>query len=420
MLFQAPLINELEAEVLEMIEGTRHRIRHLLHEPRRWHGLLRRTVAARNIRASTAIEGHRVSRHDAAAAVDQAEPFDADGVDWKAVRGYRDAMDYICRAAEDPHMKYSTGLLKSIHYMIMKHDPTSRPGLYRPGAAFVSGEDGPLYEGPAPEAVPGLVEELIEDLNDPNPGPVLVRAGMAHLNLVMIHPFKDGNGRMSRALHTLVIGSAPQSSRSTCAWSASRALYTLVHGSDGPLDPQFSSIEEYLDPWSNRARLTPRLDPLDPRFSSIEEYLGYATPAYYRVLAEVGGRTWDPWRRNSRPWVRFVLRAHHIQARLMTWRVERADCIWERISGLADEAGLNERNMGSLFNAAMGFRVRKHDHIDYAEVSERTATSDLRRMADLGLLAAVGERRGRYYTASYRLRSLVPAGRPAISDPFAI
>ena len=367
MLFQAPPIDDLEAEVLESIEDTRRRLRHLLYEPRRWHGLLRRTAAAGNIRASTDIEGHRVSRDDAAAAVDQAEPFDADGVDWKAVRGYRDAMDYICRAAEDPHMTYSTGLLKSIHYMIMKHDPTCRPGLYRPGAVFLSGEDGPLYEGPSPEAVPGLVEELIEVLNDSDPGPVLVRAGMAHLNLVMIHPFKDGNGRMSRALHTLVIGS------------------------DGALDP---------------------------RFSSIEEYLGYKTPAYYRVLAEVGGRTWDPGR-DARPWVRFILRAHHFQARLMAWRVERADRIWERISGLADEAGLDERNMGSLYNAAMGFRVRRHDHIDYAEVSERTATSDLRRMANLGILIAVGERRGRYYTASDRLRSLVPAGRPAISDPFA-
>jgi Fic family protein len=31
---------------------------------------------------------------------------------------------------------------------------------------------------------------------------------MAHLNLVMIHPFRDGNGRMARALQTMVLAQA--------------------------------------------------------------------------------------------------------------------------------------------------------------------------------------------------------------------
>ena len=44
-----------------------------------------------------------------------------------------------------------------------------------------------------------------------------------------------------------------------------------------------------------------------------------------------------------------------------------------------------------LYNAAMGFRVRRSDHIDYAEVSERVATSDLKKMVDRGFLTAIGE-----------------------------
>ena len=35
--------------------------------------------------------------------------------------------------------------------------------------------------------------------------PVIVRAAMAHLNLTMIHPFSDGNGRMGRLWQTLVL-----------------------------------------------------------------------------------------------------------------------------------------------------------------------------------------------------------------------
>ena len=362
MLFQAPGLDDRELEVIESIENTRRSLRHLLYEPTRWRGLLRRSAAAGHIRASTGIEGHHVSRDDALAAVDQAEPFDAKEADWAAVLGYRDAMDYIIRLAADPHFTYSGGLIRGLHYMMMKHDSESRPGLYRLGAVFAGD-----YEGPDPDEVPGLVEELAAALNDSDdPWPALVRAGMAHLNMLMIHPFKDGNGRMSRALHTLVMG---------------------------------------------------RAGALDPRFSSIEEYLGRRTRDYCLVLAEVGGRSRQP-ERDARPWVRFVLRAHHHQAGRMVWEVDRADRLWERLTELRTEAGLDERNMGSLYNAAMGYRVRRRDHIDYAEVSERVATSDLAKLVDLGFLAPAGERRGRYYAAAAPLRSLASEDPPPIPDPF--
>ena len=362
MLFLPPTLEERELEVINSIENVRSRLRHLLYEPRRGHGLLRRSVAAGNIRASTGIEGHHVSHDDANAAVDGAEPFDAAGDDWKAVSGYRDAMEYIVRLAHDPNFTYSDGLIRSIHYMMMKHDSRCLPGLYRPGPIFVG-----IYEGPPPEEAPGLVRRLTGVLNDPDDdSPVLVRAAMAHLNLLMIHPFRDGNGRMARALQTLVLG---------------------------------------------------RGGTLDPRFSSIEEYLGHNTPAYYQVLSDVGGTHWSP-ERDARPWIRFVLTAHHHGAHLLAWRVGEADLTWGRISELRSRAGVDERSMGSMYNAAMGFRVRRADHMDYADVSDRVATSDLRKLVDLGFLEAVGERRGRYYVASDGLRSLAERTPPRISDPF--
>ncbi len=362
MLFQAPMLDERECEVIDSIEEVRRRLQYLLHEPRRWHGLLRRLVAAGNIRASTGIEGHHVSRDDAKAAVDQSDPFEATRTDWEAVSGYQEAMTFIIQLAGDPHFSYNTSLVRSIHYLMMKHDPECEPGRYRRGDIFV-GE----YQGPDPEVVPVLADELMDHLNDEtNPGELLIRAAMAHLNLIMIHPFKDGNGRMSRALQTLVLG---------------------------------------------------REGALDPRFSSIEEYLGHNTPTYYQVLADVGGNNRNPVR-DTRPWIRFVLTAHHYRAHLMAWRVEEADRVWDRISESRSRARLDERNMGSLYNAAMGFRLRRADHVDYADVSERVATSDLRRLVDLGFLEAVGERRGRYYIATDGLRSLAERKPPRIPDPF--
>lgn len=365
MLFQSPALDNTELEVIDAIDGIQHRLRHRLYEPRRWAGLLRRFLEADSIRASTGIEGHHVSRDDAVASVDRAERFEASDTDWEALMGYREAMGYVVQISDDPHFSYSDGLIRSLHYMMMRPNRDKLPGLYRPGAVFVGN-----YEGPDSEMVPGLMRELADRLNDADgTSPPIVRAGMAHLNLLMIHPFKAGNGRMARALHTLVMGR---------------------HGT------------------------------LDPRFSSIEEYVGLDAPSYYRVLAEVGETGWAP-ERDARPWIRFVLGAHYHQARWMEWRMEESDRVWAVVDRVRAEAGLDERNMGSLFDAAEGYRVRRYRHVSYADVSDRVASADLKKLVDLGMLRPVGERRGRYYLASEHLRSRVAAtrtSRPHIPDPF--
>ncbi len=46
---------------------------------------------------------------------------------------------------------------------------------------------------------------LIRSLNREDGHHVMVRAAMGHLNLVMVHPFSDGNGRMARCLQTLIL-----------------------------------------------------------------------------------------------------------------------------------------------------------------------------------------------------------------------
>ncbi len=333
---------------------------------------LRRTALARNVQASNSIEGINVSLDDAAAVIDGVEPLDASEDDRKAVRNYSDAMTYILQLATDPHFAYSEALVRSLHYMMMKHDLDSLPGLYRPGAVFVwsTDEQEVVCEGPEHEGVAVLVEELVVDLaEDDGETPAMVRAGMAHLNLVMIHPFKDGNGRMARALQTLVLA---------------------------------------------------RERSLSPPFSSIEEYLGRNTQAYYDVLGQVARGSWNP-DRDARPWVRFVLLAHHRQALTLARRIRESDRLWAVIDEERQREGLDERNMGSLYNAAIGLRVRRSDHIDYADVRDRVATSDLKKMVDSGLLEPVGERRGRYYIATNRLQQLwlgVQEARRPIPDPF--
>ena len=80
----------------------------------------------------------------------------------------------------------------------MQYDFSKHPGRWRPGAAWVSSSDGDVvYEAPDRELVEPLVDEALAQITD-SEAPTPVTAAMAHLNLTLIHPFSDGNGRMAR------------------------------------------------------------------------------------------------------------------------------------------------------------------------------------------------------------------------------
>lgn len=373
MLFHTPELTDAERSVVERIDQVREALRYQLTAQRRWVGLLRRVMLARAIRGSNSIEGYNVSLDDAVAAVAGQQPTDAGTEAWVAVSGYRDAMTYVVQLAEDPHFKYDESLIRGLHYMMLKYDLDKSPGRWRPGPVYVLDERNHeiVYTGPEAIAVPELMAEFTAELQrDDDAVPAMVRAAMAHLNLVMVHPFRDGNGRMARCMQTLVLA---------------------------------------------------REGIVAPPFWSIEEYLGVNTDAYYQILAEVGQGSWHP-QNEARPWVRFVLTAHYIQAQTLTRRAHEAERRWDVVSQEVAERGLPERSTAAVFNAAMGFRLRNATYREASEVNEAVAGRDLRALADGGLLVAVGERRGRYYVATPHLRTLeasIRQPRTPIEDPFA-
>lgn len=83
-------------------------------------------------------------------------------------------------------------------------------GRYRSGEMQVvsgaMGREKVHYEAPAPERVPEEMARFIAWLNEKNASldPVL-KAGIAHLWLVSIHPFDDGNGRITRAITDMLL-----------------------------------------------------------------------------------------------------------------------------------------------------------------------------------------------------------------------
>ncbi len=358
MLFETPQLDEVELRVLAEIDDLRQRLSYRLRQPRRWHGLLRRMARARATRGSNSIEGFHASLDDAVAIGEDVEPLDATEETRKALIGYRDAMTYVLQLADDPDPSYSPDLLRSLHFMMMKHDLADRPGQWRIGDIYVRDDEREVvvYEGPDIDIVPGLIDSLVAALNRPTPGESpIVRAAMAHLNLVMIHPFRDGNGRMARCLQTLVLA---------------------------------------------------REGAGDRVFGSLEEYLGNNTHAYYDVLGSVGGGSWQP-QRDSRPWIRFILTAHLRQGRVELRRVREAERMWDELERISSGLSLPARTSNALAMAANGLRVRNATYRAMAEsLSDEAASRDLRRLVDADLLVPEGEKRGRYYRAGAQLREL--------------
>ena len=195
--------------------------------------------------------------------------------------------------------------------MICQSDLAAHPGQYRPGWVGVrSTQTGDsVHEGVDRDQLETRIQELLDYVNDGDAESLFLRAAMTHLNLAMLHPFTDGNGRTARCIHTAVLAT------------------------DGIVAPEFSSIEEYV---------------------------GYKQREYYAVLSEVGGGGWNP-RRNAKPWVRFCLSGHYRQSQTILRRTREIERIYEELLHIAQNNGFPERTVMALLQAAFG-RVRNSSY----------------------------------------------------------
>ena len=207
VIYAAPSLTGEDDVVLGEIHQLRKQLRHVLRTPRRWEGGLRRSALARAIQGSNSIEGYQVAEDDAAAAVDGEGPLSADEQTFLEIQGYRQALGYVLAMGEDEYAAFDATEIRAMHYMMLSHDAAKSPGRYRKGPVYVrdSRHDQIVYEGPAADRVPDLMDALVDSLHTGVNNDPVVRSAMAHLNLVMIHPFRDGNGRISRLLTLLAL-----------------------------------------------------------------------------------------------------------------------------------------------------------------------------------------------------------------------
>ncbi|WP_328913048.1 MULTISPECIES: Fic family protein [unclassified Streptomyces] len=378
MLYPTPTLSPDDARVLDDIERARRALRHQVRAtPSKWSAGLRKFLTADAVAASNSIEGFKVATVDVEDLMAGEREVDVSEENREETLAYQQMMTYVQTLHDVDDFRYSKGLLNSLHWMLQGHRHTvPKPaGQWRRGAVYVTDARDPsiaAYTAPDAEDVPALMGELVDWLNTDDGSHPLVRAAMAHLHLVSIHPWADGNGRMSRSLQTLLIAR------------------------EGVLAPEFSSIEAWLGRPGN-------------------------TWEYYRELQRRGAEFLPD--QDVSGWVRFNLTAYHQQAQTVRGRLDRSSRVWTSLTEFAEDSGLDERVVTALHDVAMAGRVRRSRYEHAESLSVQQAQRDLRDLVTAQVLESVGRTRARYYTAGPRFpaSALDIARTPmALTDPYAV
>lgn len=160
--------------------------------------MLRRTNRIRSVYSSLAIEQNTLSLEQVTAVLNGkrvlAPPKDIAEV--KNAYEIYEMMDSL-----DP---YSVEDLLNAH-AVMTRGLTEESGCFRTGSVGVVDQNGNiLHFGALPDYAPGLTKELLDWVKNCEIH-MLIKSCVFHYELELIHPFADGNGRMGRLWHTMLL-----------------------------------------------------------------------------------------------------------------------------------------------------------------------------------------------------------------------
>ena len=180
------------AEIAELVGGL-SASNHLSSNP-----TLRRANRIRTIHGSLAIEQNTLSLEQVTAVINGKQVL-APPKDIAEVKNAYEIYEHMDKL--DP---YSVDDLLTAHG-IMTRGLVEESGVFRSRSVGVVDQEGHvLHFGTLPQYVPSLVEELLDWVRNSEVH-MLIRSCVFHYELELIHPFADGNGRVGRLWHTLLL-----------------------------------------------------------------------------------------------------------------------------------------------------------------------------------------------------------------------
>lgn len=306
---------------------------------------LRRVATIESVGSSTRIEGSRLTDREVERLLGNLEVASFANRDEQDVAGYATVMDLVFDSWQDIILTESH--VRQLHRDLLafsEGDDWHR-GSYKTSSNSVTAFDdqgrqvGVMFETASPFETPRLMGELIAWFNlerEAHRLHPLLRIGIFVVVFLEIHPFQDGNGRLSRVLITLLL---------------LQAGYAYV---------PYSSLESVIETSKDR---------------------------YYLALRQTQGtiRTDAP---NWQPWLTFFLRALQQQMARLRIKVERERLLSATLPALSEQI---------LDHARVHGRVTIGNLVTLTGVSRNTLKAHFRALVAQHLLVLHGAGRGAWY-----------------------
>jgi Fic family protein len=307
---------------------------------------LRRVATIESIGSSTRIEGSKLSDREVERLLSNLEVKSFDTPDAQEVAGYAETMELVFESWEE--ITLTENHVKQLHRNLLKYSEKDahHRGEYKTQSNSVAAFDetgkqiGIVFETATPFDTPRLMAEAVgwarERMETRQLHPLLVTA-IFIVVFLEIHPFQDGNGRLSRILTTLLL---------------LRAGYAYVP------------------------------------YSSLESVIEHSKEGYYLALRQTQGtiRTDAP---SWHPWVLFFLRALQQQMKRLAKKVEKERIILSAMPELSVQIVDYLREHG---------RVTIGDMVTLTGRSRNTLKQHFRQLLEKGHLVMHGGGRGAWYT----------------------
>lgn len=313
-----------------------------------WEAKFREDALVRTVHHGTHIEGNELNIDEAQRVIEGKQVVGRER-DIQEVINYRNVVKYLGEVTSESTEKiFSKEVLRKIHKLTVERLlPAQKCGEIRKGAVVVrnSATGEVSFRPPLASEVPRLMEEFFawaRKTNTEETHPV-IKAGIVQYEVVRIHPFVDGNGRVARA---------------------------------------FTTLSLFRDNYDIR------------RFFSLEEYYDHNTTSYYDALQAVSMGKGD-----QTPWLEYFTGGLAIEFNRVKERVQRLSTdlhIKERIGG--KQIYLTERQITLVeYIQKAGFLQNQTFPELFPKVSEDTILRDLKILVEGGIIVKRGKTKAARY-----------------------
>lgn len=310
---------------------------------------LRRQAIVRMAHTSTSIEGNKLAEYQVDKVL-SGMSVNADQQSIIEVKNYQEALKEMEKIAEiKKHLSIEDIL--QIHTTLMKGlMEKDKIGHFRPEDIYIiddlgDGREVLRYKGPPAKKVPFLLNELLTWLTQADKDKLhpVIKAGIFHTQFVHIHPFADGNGRITRLLTQLIL---------------------------------------YKEHWDFRKIIV------------LEDYYNRDRLSYYNALAD----NWEDHYTEGIDitfWIEYFVNGFLVEARKVDEVISSIG--FGKSDGLSEQVFLDRDEIQIMDFLSTTGRLTSNDVIEILGIAKRTSQLKLKNLVEKGLIKPQGAGPSTYY-----------------------